>query len=196
MNKSEYNPEEMKRLAKKVEFLDNPDRRGDIPPEKLMHMLPIKKADTILDLGAGTGYFTIPLAKENLEGSVYALDIDSNMLEIVKFKAEKEKITNIKTLKSSIDENPLPEHSVDLVFASLVLHEVKPLSYSLQQIKQVLKPNGNFVCIEFEKKDNPSHNHPRISSAAMEQEMKVVGFQVTKILYPTDDIYIIFAKKK
>lgn len=196
MNKRECNPEQMERLAKKVEFLDNSERRGDIPPEKLLHMLQIKNTDTILDVGAGTGYFTIPLAKKCLEGFAYALDIDADMLEIVKAKAEKENLTNIKTFKGSIDEISLNDHSIDLVLASLVLHEVKSLSYSLQQIKRVLKPDGSFVCIEFEKKDSPLHNHPRVSSVTMEQEMKTAGLKVTKILHPTDDIYIIFAKKK
>lgn len=196
MNKGEYNLEQMKRMEKKVEFLDNPEKRGDIPPEKLLHMLPLNKEDTILDLGAGTGYFTIPFAKKNLEGSVYALDIDADMLEIVNVKAKKENLTNIKTLKGSIDEIPLNDHSIDLVLASLVLHEVKSLSYSLQQIKRVLKPDGIFVCIEFEKKDRSLHKHPRVSSVTMEQEMKTAGLKVTKILSPTNDIYIIFAKKK
>lgn len=195
MGKREYNSEEMKRLAKKVEFLDNPKRRGDIPPEKLLNMLPIHKADTILDLGAGTGYFTIPAAKI-VKGLVYALDIDSNMLDIVNSKAKKENITNISTLKGSMDDIPLPESSIDLVLASLVLHEVKQLSHSLQQIKQVLKPDGDFVCIEIEKKENSPHRHPRIALATMEQEITNAGLIVTQKLQPTDDIYIIFAKKK
>ncbi|MGY0694125.1 class I SAM-dependent methyltransferase [Virgibacillus sp. FSP13] len=181
-------------LAKKIEFLDNPERRGDIPPEKLLNMLPIKTDDTILDLGAGSGYITIPAAK-TVEGMVYALDIDPNMLEVVNAKAEKENITNVKTLKGRIDDIPLSDNSIDLALASLVLHEVEQLSDSLQQIKQVLKPDGYFVCVEFEKQDNPTHNHPRIASSTMEQEITKAGLNVTQKLYPTDSIYIIIAKK-
>jgi ubiquinone/menaquinone biosynthesis C-methylase UbiE len=194
MEKRECNSKEMDRLAKKIEFLDNPERRGDIPPEQLLNMLPIHKTANILDLGAGTGYITIPAAKI-VEGQVYALDIDTKMLEVVDSKAKKENIPNVKTLKGSIDDIPLPDHSIDLALASLVLHEVKHLAHSLEQIKQVLKPDGYFVCIEFEKKDNPTDHHPRISSATMEQEITNAGLRVIQKLYPTDSIYIIIAKK-
>jgi ubiquinone/menaquinone biosynthesis C-methylase UbiE len=196
MNEKECNPKQRNRLAKKVEFLEDPKRRGDVLPKELLQMMPIKKADTILDLGAGTGYFTIPLAKRNVQGGIYALDIDMDMIEIVNAKAQKENLHNVKTLKAGIEDIPLPERSVDLVLASLVLHEVNPLSNALQQIKRVLKSNGYVVCIEYEKQENAKDHHPRVSSATMEQEMKMVGFEVTKILYPTDEIYMIFAKKQ
>ena len=194
MKKKECNSKETKCLAKKMEFLDNPERRGDIPSEKLLNMLPIKKANSMLDLGAGTGYITIPAAKI-VEGFVYALDIDSNMLEVINSKAKAENITNIKTLKGSIDDIPLSESSIDFALASLVLHEVKQLSHSLQQIKQVLKDDGYFVCIDFEKKNNPTDNHPRIASSVMEQKITNAGFKVIQKLHPTDAIYIIIAKK-
>ncbi|WP_404452918.1 class I SAM-dependent methyltransferase [Virgibacillus necropolis] len=195
MEKKDHNSIEMKRLAKKIEFLDNPERRGDILPEKLLNMLPVKKAGNFLDLGAGTGYITIPAAKI-VEGMVFGLDIDSNMLEVINSKAKKENITNVKALKGSIDDIPLSDNSIDFALASLVLHEVKKLSNSLQQIKQVLKPDGYFVCIEIEKKDNPTHSHPRIASSIMEQEITNAGLRVTEKLYPTGGIYIIIAKKQ
>lgn len=61
-------------------------------------MLPIKKSDNFLDLGAGTGYITIPAAKV-VEGMVYALDTDSNMLEVVIAKAKKKILQISKHLK-------------------------------------------------------------------------------------------------
>ncbi|ASK63965.1 SAM-dependent methyltransferase [Virgibacillus phasianinus] len=194
MEKGNNNFNEMNYFAKKVEYLENPEKRADILPEKLLNMIPIKEANTILDLGAGTGYITIPAAKI-VAGEIYALDIDPNMLEFVDSKASKENITNVKTLKGTIDNIPLSDHSIDLALASLVLHEVKQLSNSLQEIKRVLKAEGYFVCVEFEKKDDPIHSHPRIASSIMEQEITKAGLKVTQKLCPTDDVYIIIAKK-
>ncbi|MFD2045038.1 class I SAM-dependent methyltransferase [Ornithinibacillus salinisoli] len=194
MGKRKYNTKEMEHFIKKVEFLDNPERRGGLPPEQLLRMLPINKNDNILDLGAGTGYITIPAAKI-VDGLVYALDIDSKMLDIVISKAKKEDITNVKTLKGSIDDIPLNDNSIDLVLASLVLHEVKDLTTSLKQIIKVLKTDGYFVCIELEKKDNHTEKHPRVTSSLMEQEMKHAGLRVTQKLHPADGIYMIIAKK-
>jgi len=194
MKKRECNANEMEKLAKKIEYLDDPERRGDMPPEKLLKMLPVRNTNSMLDLGAGTGYFTIPFAK-TVEGPVYALDMDSNMLEIIRSKAKEENIPNVKPVQGRADEIPLSDHSVDFVLASLVLHEVKQLSDSLQQIKRVLKDDGYFVCVELEKEDNPAHNHPRISSSIMEQEIMNAGLKVTQKLNPADGIYIIIARK-
>ncbi|QGH35900.1 methyltransferase domain-containing protein [Gracilibacillus salitolerans] len=194
MDKKEYGPEGMAHFAKKVEFLDNPERRGDIPPEQLLRMFPIKKEDNILDIGAGTGYITIPAAKI-VDGLVYALDIDSKMLDFVNSKANKENITNVKTLKASMDDIPLNDTSIDIVLASIVLHEVKDLSTSLNQMKRVLKSGGYFVCVEFEKKESQLENHPRIPSSLMEQAIKNAGLSIIQKVHPTDFLYIIIAKK-
>ncbi|WP_042351315.1 class I SAM-dependent methyltransferase [Bacillus massiliigorillae] len=181
-------------IARKIEALDNPKRREALPPETLLSTLPIQQDDTILDAGAGTGFITIPAAKR-VDGNVYALDIDSNMLEVITSKAEKEQLSNIKPIQGSMDELPLPDHSVDVVLASLVLHEVEDLSHALQEMKRVLKEDGYFACVEIEKKDHPTHNHPRIASTNMEQELAHAGFHVQQTVFPTDDLYIMIAQK-
>ena len=194
MDKKEYKSKEMKQVAKKIENLDNPDKRPDVPPKKLLEMLPVKRTDSILDLGAGTGYFTIPFAKA-VEGFVHALDIDAHMLDVISSKAEEGNITNVKPIKGYIDDIPLSDQAIDFAFASLVLHEVKQLSHSLKEIKRVLKDDGYFVCIEIEKEDHPTHDHPRISASLMEQEIMNAGLKITQTLKPTDTIYIMIAKK-
>lgn len=192
MKKIKYSSDEM--FTKKVEFLENPEKRGDIPPEQLLNLLPINKNIKVIDLGAGTGYLTIPTAKM-VEGPVYALDIDAKMLAVINEKARKENITNIQIVRGSIENIPLPDHSIDLALASLVLHEIEPLALSLERINQVLKPGGYLVCVEFEKEDEPNHTHPRIASTIMEQEIKNAGLSITQILHPKDSIYMIIARK-
>ncbi|MCJ7840731.1 class I SAM-dependent methyltransferase [Lederbergia sp. NSJ-179] len=135
-----------------------------------------------MDLGAGTGYLAIPAAKM-VEGLVFALDIDPSMLEIINAKAKEENVKNIQPIKGSIDHIPLSDDSIDIVLASLVLHEVKPLPKTLQQIKQVLKDDGHFVCVEFEKKGHSSDGSPRISSSMMEQEIINAGLRIKQTGY-------------
>ena len=160
-------------------------------------MLPIKRSDNILDLGAGTGYIAIPAAKM-VDGLVYALDIDPRMLEVIDTKAQREKITNIKSVKGNIDNIPLPDDSIDIVIASWVLHEVKPLSKPLQQIKRVLKEGGYFLCFEFENKESPIQAPPmniRIPSSTMEQELVNAGFTIIQKSFPRDYVYVFIVKK-
>src|SRR5699024_3843765 len=133
---------------------------------------------------------------KTVEGPVYALDMDSNMLEVISSKAKEENMQNVKPVQGRANEIPLSDHSVDFVLASLVLHEVKQLSDSLQHIKRVLKDDGYFVCGELEKEDNTAHNHPRISSSIMEQESVNAGLKVTQKLNPAEGIYIIIARKE
>ncbi|WP_252315939.1 class I SAM-dependent methyltransferase [Sinobaca sp. H24] len=78
----------------KVSYLDSQERRDELPPEEVFGMIPLKSSDDVLDFGAGTGYFSIPAAKKTA-GTVYALDTDDSMLEIIRSKTVKEGLTNI-----------------------------------------------------------------------------------------------------
>ncbi len=92
----------------KVSYLESPERKREFSPEQLLNFIPLKETDSILDFGAGTGYFSIPVAKRTT-GKVYALDIDAEMLEIIKEKALKEQLTNIVPVQESIEELSLPD---------------------------------------------------------------------------------------
>lgn len=197
MDKHQSDMEERQRLARKIEFLDNPERWDLLPPEKFLELLPIKKADHILDLGAGTGYLALPAARM-VDGIVYALDFDPNMLEMIDSRAKGENITNIQLLEGSIDDIPLAEASVNIVLASLVLHEVKPLSKVLEQIKHVLKEDGYLLCFEYDTKESPVNRppmHVRIPSSTMEEELKNAGFSIVQKIFPEDYLYIFIVKK-
>lgn len=195
--KNQHNLKKMQQLSTTIEYLDNPERIKAFPPKELLQMLPIKKTDNILDLGAGTGYLAITAA-QMVDGLVYALDMNPNMLTIIESKAQDESITNIQLVKGCIDDIPLPDNSIDIVLASLVLHEVNPLSKTLQQIKRVLKEGGYFLCLEFEKTQSATDGPPmhiRIPSSIMEEELINAGFNIAKKVFPSESMYIIVAQK-
>lgn len=197
MEKHQRNSKETQQLEREIKFLDGVERRKEFPPEEVLQMLAIKKTDNILDLGAGTGYLTIPAA-QMVHGLVYALDMDEKMLEIIDCKAQDESITNIQLVKGSIDNIPLPDDSIDIVLASLVLHEIKPLSTTLQKIKRVLKDGGQFMCLEYEKDESAIEGPPmqiRVPSLVMEQELEDAGLNITQKIFLRKKIYIITAKK-
>lgn len=177
-----------------MNYLDNPERRAELPPEKLLSFIPIKADAAILDFGAGTGYFTIPAAKM-VDGPVYALDLDESMLKMIRSKAELENISNIMPVQGEIDGIPLPDASIDVVIASLVLHEIQPLAPTLKQLKNVLKKDGYLVCVELEPKGASNHNAPRINLAGMEQEITDAGLRITQKHFPAESLYVLIAKK-
>lgn len=197
MKKCEHNSKEIQLLARKVGFLDSPERAKSFSPNELLKMLPIRRTDTILDLGAGTGYLSIPATKM-VSGFVYALDIDPKMLEVLDSKAKAETVSNIKLVQGSTDSIPLPDNSVDIVLASLILHEVHPLSKTIQEMNRVLKEDGQFLCLEYEKTERTTDGPPmhiRIPSSVLEQELKNAGLSITQKVISGDSLYVITARK-
>lgn len=196
-NHQHHHARDIRNFMDKIAFLDGDLRRKTLPPEEILNMLPIKRSDSILDAGAGSGYLTIPATKL-VDGTVYALDMDTRMLDVIATKMTAENITNIQLVQGSIDDIPLPEGSIDLVLASLILHEVRPLSKVFQHIKRVLKEGGYFLCLEYEKEESTVKGPPmhiRIPSSEMEWELANAGFQIVQKVLPKESIYIITAKK-
>lgn len=85
-----------------IERLDNPERRLLLPPENLLKSLSIQREDTILDIGAGSGYFTIPAAKLT-DHTVYAPDANEHMLDVLQSKLSEERIENVTLIKGTIE---------------------------------------------------------------------------------------------
>ena len=189
--------EETKKFMNKIAFLDDMKRKELLPPEEILSMLDIQDSHRILDIGAGSGFLTIPAAGMVRE-EVFALDIDPRMLQVIKAKAEEGNIDNIKLLQADIENIPLPAKSIDVVLASLILHEVKSLSRVLKQIGSLLKTGGQLLCLEYEKEERFVQGPPmsiRIKSSQLEEELAKAGFRVTQKRFPQEAIYIIVAEK-
>lgn len=182
----------------KINFLDSVMRKKMLPPEELLKLLPIQEGSNILDAGAGSGYLTIPAAKCTT-GTVYALDMDVRMLEVITIKANADNITNIDLLQGNINNIPISDNSVDFAIASLILHEVGPLSPVLAELFRVLKEGGSVLCLEYEKEESSIQGPPmhiRISSVNLEQELIAAGFLIEQKFIPGESLYIITAKKQ
>lgn len=180
----------------KMARLDNPERRKALPPENILTESKLGSSNDVLDLGAGTGYFTVPAAKMT-KGTVYALDIEPQMLDFLKNRVQEEQLTNVEFIQGVIEEIPMDNEKVDFVIASFVLHEVEPLSKGLDEILRVMKPGGSCLCIEWEKKQmeqGPPLGH-RINSDDMKVAFLQKGFRDVTVSYPSDAHYIVIAHK-
>jgi ubiquinone/menaquinone biosynthesis C-methylase UbiE len=179
-----------------MHLLDTPERRELMPAEKLLSMLPVGADDTIVDLGAGTGYFSIPAAHIT-KSTVYAVDVEPKMLEVLQARSTEQHLSNICPIIGMIEDIPLQDGIADIVIASLVLHEVEPLSKGLQEIRRILKSNGRLLCLDWEPKASPMGPplEVRIPSADMEQALTEAGFTLTTRLFPADFLYVFVAEK-
>lgn len=171
--------------------LHSAERLKLLPPEKIIQSLGATPEDVIADLGAGSGYFTIPFAQQTKQ-TVYAVDIEPKMLEFVKERATAEQIENIQYVVSDLEQIQLADHTVDKINAAFVLHEVVDLDNAIEEMKRILKPDGKAIAIEWiniETESGPPL-HERIAAEKLAETFCRHGFEAS-ISYPNDVHYII-----
>lgn len=171
------------------------ERKDQLQPDKVIEHLHVSTDDVVADLGAGPGLFTIPIAKQT-KHDVYAVDIEPEMLERLQTHAEKENIENIEPIVSDLEDIKLPDDSVTRVFNSFVIHEVSDLNKSIQEIKRILKPEGQLLLIDWEAVESESGPplEIRIPSQKMADVLKENGFD-TELFHLNPNHYAIKASK-
>ncbi len=176
--------------------LDSAERRQALPPEATLSSIPIGPHDTVVDLGAGTGYFSIPAAAMTNE-TVHAVDVSTEMLEELKQRKDTAGVKNIELVQGTIENVPLDDKLADVVIASLVLHEVEPLEQGIQEIHRLLKPGGKLLCIDWEAVDSPMGPplHVRIASDKMSAALESQGFSISARHVPAPALYTLVAQK-
>lgn len=177
--------------------ISNLEHIGRSPAEELFQYLPLNHSDVVLDIGAGAGYVALPIAER--VDTVYALDLDEEILNYLQSTAENRGITNIQPVTANFKEIPLADEQVDIAIASISLHEVNPLSTVLEEINRTLKDRGTFLCIDIEK--TADARGPRVSSGDMMKAMENAGFEHIEMMVSqrklgNEPVYIIRAEKK
>jgi len=133
------------------QILQSPEREQRLPIAVVLAALNLRPTDTLIDIGAGTGYFTIPALKLlGRKGRVVAVDISRKMLNRLKENL-KEKEPNLKLVVARAEKIPLPPACADRVLMALVLHEVDDKSRALAEARRLLKKNGTLVIVEWNK---------------------------------------------
>jgi len=108
-----------------IERLERPDRLPGLRVDDVVASLGLKPGDVVADIGAGTGAFSIPFAKAVApSGVVLAQDIWPTLLDYIAGQAEKQQLSNLKTVLGKGDDPNLPKNGVDLVFFHDVFHNV------------------------------------------------------------------------
>ena len=136
--------------------LEDPQRDTYQKPHEVLTALSLKPGEVIADIGAGSGYFTFPIAHHlGPEGKVYAVDVSSDMILHLNRRIRDLKTTNVVSVLADPDDPLLPEQSVNRFFICDVWHHVESPSKYLGMIKKMLKPGGQVIMIDFHKKELP-----------------------------------------
>jgi ubiquinone/menaquinone biosynthesis C-methylase UbiE len=157
------------------------DREEDC--KTMLAALKVKDGDVVCDLGCGNGFYTLQLARLVGErGRVIAVDIQREMLGLLKDRAKEEKIENIELVLGTLVDPKLKEKSVDLVLLVDVYHEFSHPEQMLSAIRKCLKPKGRVALVEFRAEDpevpiKPLH---KMSKAQIMKEYSPNGFKLVE----------------
>jgi SAM-dependent methyltransferase len=135
-------------------WLERPEREEEEKPGLVLQAIKLQRGDWVADIGAGTGYFSWRMAKEvGSEGKVYAVDVQPEMLEILREKMKERSVTNVVPVLGSMTDPRLPPGSVDLVIMVDVYHEFSHPYEMMEAICRALKPKGRVVFVEYRAED-------------------------------------------
>jgi predicted methyltransferase len=165
-------------------WLDREEREAEEAPTRALTLMKIEAGSTVADIGAGSGYFTERLARlVGPTGRVYAADIQAGMLDLIRARMARERITNVTLVLSSPADPRLPSSSIDLALMVDVYHELHDPQTVLARIRESLKPGGRLVLVEYKGEDPsipilPSH---KMTVAQAKMEIEAEGFVLTTV---------------
>ncbi len=157
----------------------SPQREEDLDPFVVLTFMPLDSYAQVADIGCGPGYFSIPLAKNLINGQVYALDVDDEMLEVARRRVAEARLGNVQVLKCSPTQFPVSAGSLDGVLLSVVTHESEDRESFLKAVRELLKPRGWCTILEWYRRDTGMGPplEERIEPEELEEMAQRAGFQ-------------------
>jgi len=138
-----------------IAALDDPARDAWQKPHEVIEALGLKEGERIADIGAGSGYFALRFARHVGAGRVYAVDVSQDMVTHVQAQAKAAALGNVQAILARPDDPLLPEASIDRVFFCDVWHHVENQDAYLDKLTKALRPGGELVMIDFQKRELP-----------------------------------------
>lgn len=139
-----------KDVEKYIAFLERPDRAKWQRPDAVVAALGLVGDETVVDVGAGSGYFSFRFARAVPRGKVVAIDIQPEMVRHVHHKAMTDKVSNLEVVLGKPEDPGIPD-GANLVFLCDVLHHVPDPSLWLGKLTAELKPGARLVLVEFKE---------------------------------------------
>ena len=163
-----------------IDWLERSEREKEEDVSTLIKNMKVRSVDHIADIGAGSGYHAFKLASLAKNGLIYAIDIQSEMLNEIELKKKSNRILNIETILGSEKGIDLPKHSLDKVLLVDVYHEFSYPFEMIKSIKDALKPKGLLFLIEYRGEDSsvPIKKIHKMTEKQSVLEMKAAGFKL------------------
>ena len=166
-----------------AKHFDDPSRDEWQKPEAVLAFMDLSPQTTVADLGAGTGYFAMKIAAAVPEGSVFANDIEPDMVRYVNERAAEAGVSNLTGVQGSAEAPGLPE-SVDVAFMCNVYHHIADRPAYFGQVRKQLRDGGRLVIVDFRKDAAEDAPGPppamRVSLDQLVSEMEGAGWTLAR----------------
>jgi predicted methyltransferase len=161
-------------------MLEAPDRSAWQKPEQIMDALNIADGSRVADIGAGSGWFTIRLARRvGPKGVVYAQDVQRQMLEATRRRVQREGLANVETRLGTGTSPNLPAAALDAVLVVDTYPEVDDRVVFLRNLAAALKPAGRLGIVNYKPGlGGPGPDEGRVESASVEADAGAAGLRV------------------
>ena len=160
-------------------WLERSGRRRSERTDLLIERLPLASDDIVADIGAGTGYFSFPIAARVPDGRVLAVDIQPEMLAMIRERRAALGMDNVEPVRGSVSDPNLPAAAVDLILIVDAYHEFSHPREMGEAMVRALVPGGRLVLVEYRGEDPrvPIKRLHKMTEAQARREMSVLGLE-------------------
>lgn len=183
--------------AERRHMLKDEERKKWLPPEPILQAAGVRSGDVAVDIGAGTGFWTLPLTRLVGEtGRVYAVDVEPIMLDELESMVREQALVNVEVVGSEELRIPLPDRVADIGVAGFVLHEPGDRSAFVRETARLLRAGGSLLVVDWQKR--PTEKGPPVEHRLAKEEAEDLlcnaGLDVEQMVAPNADVYILLGR--
>jgi ubiquinone/menaquinone biosynthesis C-methylase UbiE len=157
---------------------ESPERDAWQKPDAVVAWVGLGASQSLADIGAGTGYFSVRFARQAPRGSILGVDIEPDMVRYMNERARRDGIANLTAILGATDAPRLPA-PVDVVFVCDTYHHIEQRTAYFQKVAASLKPAGRLIIVDFKAADTPV-GPPlamRVAPSQIDTELAPAGFR-------------------
>jgi len=180
--------------------LESGRRMEALEIEEVVAQIGLQPGELVADIGAGTGIFSVPLARAvSPGGRVLSVEVDAGFLPLIASKARQANLENIQPVLGQFGDPRLPRGDVDVAFMHDVLHHIEQRAAYVRRLASYLKPGGRIVVVDYDMNvpGVPHSNQPEmlISPDQVTGWMRAAGLTLTRRVEMFDDkFFVIYTK--
>ncbi len=182
--------------------LESGRRLGSLEIDEVVSRMEIQPGDVVADVGAGTGVFSVSLARAaGPTGTVLAVEVDPGFLPMIEQKAVDGGVANIQAVLGEFTDPKLPRSDIDVAFFHDVIHHIEGRQAYLQTTARYMGPGSRVVVVDYHG-DHPRAPHRdrpdlRITLRQVTEWMSVAGFDMTQEFDLFDEkFFVVFTKRE